>query len=124
MKKHIKLHTRLLTLLTLIALGVTSCSESFLKEELETQRNFSYLEEEAGIQQIAVGAYYQVFASPFATEYQYGTTNYGTDEFHAINMRMIDPNDRKTDGFFGCRSVLRLDDHLFNWVSTVKPLPK
>ncbi len=82
MKKQIKLHTRLLTLLALIALGVTSCSKSFLKEELETQRDFSYLEEEAGIQQIDVGAYYQVFASPFATEYQYGTTSYGTDEFH------------------------------------------
>ena len=82
MKKHIKLHTRLLTLLVLIALGVTSCSKSFLDEKLETERDFTYLDTEEGIQQLAVGAYYQVFASPFASEYQFGTTNYGTDEFH------------------------------------------
>ncbi len=82
MKKHIKLHTRLLTLLVLIALGVTSCSKSFLDEKLETERDFTYLDTEAGIQQLAVGAYYQIFASPFASEYQFGTTNYGTDEFH------------------------------------------
>jgi len=82
MKKHIKLHARLLTLLVLIALGVTSCSKSFLDEKLETARDFSYYDTEAGIQQLAVGAYYRVFASPFASEYQFGTTNYGTDEFH------------------------------------------
>lgn len=82
MKKHILHHTRLLALLALTALGVTSCSESFLDEKLETARDFSYYDTEAGIQQLSVGAYYRVFASPFATEYQYGTTNYGTDEFH------------------------------------------
>ena len=82
MKKHIILHTRLFTLLTLIALGVMSCSKSFLDEELETERDFSYYNTEEGIQQLAIGAYYRVFASPFASEYQFGTTNYGTDEFH------------------------------------------
>lgn len=82
MKKHIIHHARLLTILALIALGVTSCSKSFLDEKLETARDFSYYDTEAGIQQLAVGAYYRVFASPFATEYQFGTTNYGTDEFH------------------------------------------
>ena len=82
MKKHIIHHARLLTLLALTALGVTSCSKSFLNETLETARDFSYYNTEAGIQQLAVGAYYRVFASPFATEYQFGTTNYGTDEFH------------------------------------------
>lgn len=82
MKKHIIHQKHLLAFLVIIALGVTSCSKNFLNEELETQRNFSYLEEEAGIQQLAVGAYYRVFASPFASEYQFGTTNYGTDEFH------------------------------------------
>lgn len=82
MKKHILHHTRLLALLALTALGVTSCSESFLDEKLETARDFSYYDTEAGIQQLSVGTYYRVFASPFATEYQYGTTNYGTDEFH------------------------------------------
>lgn len=82
MKKHIILHTRLFTLLTLIALGVMSCSKSFLDEELETERDFTYYNTEEGIQQLAIGAYYRVFASPFASEYQFGTTNYGTDEFH------------------------------------------
>ncbi|MBV5312021.1 MAG: RagB/SusD family nutrient uptake outer membrane protein [Prolixibacteraceae bacterium] len=82
MKKHIILHTRLLAFLALVALGVTSCSKSFLDEKLETARDFSYYDTEAGIQQLAVGAYYRVFASPFSTEYQFGTTNYGTDEFH------------------------------------------
>jgi SusD family. len=82
MKKHIVHHTRLLALLAYTALGVMSCSQSFLDEKLETARDFSYYDTEAGIQQLSVGTYYRVFASPFATEYQYGTTNYGTDEFH------------------------------------------
>lgn len=82
MKKHIIHHTRLLALLALTALGVMSCSKSFLNETLETARDLSYYNTEAGIQQLAVGAYYRVFASPFPSEYQYGTTNYGTDEFH------------------------------------------
>jgi len=82
MKNHILHHTRLLAILALTALGVMSCSKNFLDETLETARDFSYYDTEAGIQQLSVGAYYRVFASPFATEYQYGTTNYGTDEFH------------------------------------------
>jgi hypothetical protein len=82
MKKHIIHHTRLLAILALTALGVMSCSKSFLDETLETARDFTFYDTEAGIQQLAVGAYYRVFASPFATEYQFGTTNYGTDEFH------------------------------------------
>ncbi len=82
MKKYIKYHIRLLAILIVTALGVASCSQSFLDEKLETKRDLSYLTTETGIQQLAVGAYYRVFASPFATEYQYGTTNYGTDEFH------------------------------------------
>lgn len=82
MKKHIKHHTRLFAILALTALGVTSCSKSFLDEKLETARDFSYYNTEEGISQLSVGTYYRVFASPFATEYQFGTTNYGTDEFH------------------------------------------
>lgn len=81
MKKNIKLFTRLFMLLILI-LSVSSCNESFLDENLETARDFSYYDTEEGIQQLAVGAYYRIFASPFASEYQFATTNYGTDEFH------------------------------------------
>lgn len=82
MKKHIIHHTRLFALLALTALGVMSCSKNFLDETLETARDFSYYNTEEGIQQLSVGTYYRVFASPFASEYQFGTTNYGTDEFH------------------------------------------
>ena len=82
MKKHIIHHARLLAILALTALGVTSCSKSFLDEKLETARDFTYYNTEEGIQQLVVGTYYRVFASPFASEYQFGTTNYGTDEFH------------------------------------------
>jgi len=82
MKNHIKIYTLLLTLLALIVV-VTSCnSDKFLKETLETERDLSYGETEEGIQQLAVGAYYRVLASPFRSEYQFATTNYGTDEFH------------------------------------------
>ncbi|MDP3915135.1 MAG: RagB/SusD family nutrient uptake outer membrane protein [Bacteroidota bacterium] len=82
MKKHIKIYPRLLMLIAFIV-GATSCNnDSFLNEVLETERDFTYYNSEEGIQQLAVGAYYRVFASPFASEYQFGTTNYGTDEFH------------------------------------------
>ena len=82
MKIQIKIYTRLLQLFVLIV-GITSCnSDSFLKEVLETERDFTYYDTEAGIQELAVGAYYRIFASPFASEYQFATTNYGTDEFH------------------------------------------
>lgn len=82
MKKHIIHQTRLFAILALTALGVMSCSKSFLDEKLETARDFSYYNTEEGISQLSVGTYYRVFASPFASEYQFGTTNYGTDEFH------------------------------------------
>ena len=81
MKKNIKLYT-LQYLLLILLLSVTSCNENFLEEKLETSRDFSYYNTEEGIQQLAVGAYYRIFASPFASEYQFATSNYGTDEFH------------------------------------------
>ena len=75
-KKYIKIYTHLLTLFALI-IGVTSCDrDKFLDEVLETERDFSYYDTEEGIQQLAVGAYYRIFASPFNSEYQFGTTNY------------------------------------------------
>lgn len=81
MKKHIKICPRLLMLIALIV-GITSCnSDKILNEVLETDRDLAYYNTEEGIQQLSVGTYYRVFASPFASEYQFGTTNYGTDEF-------------------------------------------
>ncbi len=82
MKKNIKIYTHLFALLALI-IGVTSCDQDkFLEEVLETERDLSFYDTEQGIQELAVGAYYRTFSYPFRTEVQFGTTNYGTDEFH------------------------------------------
>ena len=82
MKKNIKLYTHLLALLALIA-GVTSCNQdAFLEETLDTDRDFTFFDSEQGIQELTAGAYYRIFSHPFSTEAQFGTTNYGTDEFH------------------------------------------
>ncbi len=83
MKKNIKIYTKLLLTLFALILSVTSCdNEAFLEETLETERDYSFYETEQGIQELAVGAYYKVFAHSFRTEYQFATTQYGTDEFH------------------------------------------
>lgn len=82
MKKNKKIYTQLLALFALIV-GVTSCNQdSFLNETLETERDLSYFDTEEGIQELSIGTYYYVFTKPFASEVQFGTTNYGTDEFH------------------------------------------
>ena len=82
MKKNIKIYPHLLMLFALM-IGVTSCDQdAFLEEVLETERDLSFYATEQGIQELAVGAYYHIFAYPFRTEVQFGTTNYGTDEFH------------------------------------------
>lgn len=82
MKKYIKNYRVLLMLFALIASGTSCNKDSFLDEVLETERDYSFYDTEQGIQELAVGAYYRVLASSFASEYQFGTTNYGTDEFH------------------------------------------
>lgn len=81
MKNYKNLCTHLFTALVLVGL-VSSCSEDFLDEQLTTQRSTEYFNSEEGIRSLAIGAYYQVLASPFPSEQQFGTTNYGTDEFH------------------------------------------
>ncbi len=82
MKKYKKLCYHLFTALALVG-GVTSCTnDSFLEEELTTQRSNDFYKTEEGIQQLAVGTYYRVLASSFSSEQQFATTNYGTDEFH------------------------------------------
>ena len=59
-----------------------SCKKDFLKETLTTARSIEFFKTDAGIQQLSVGAYYQVFNVPFNGEWNYAATNYGTDEFH------------------------------------------
>lgn len=60
---------------------ISSCKKSFLKEELTTARGMDYFKTDAGIQALATGTYYQVFDSPFGSEWIYCATNYGVDEF-------------------------------------------
>lgn len=82
MKNNIKRGAYLLTVLALLISSVTSCKKDFLDEELTTKRNTDFYNTEEGILALAVGANYKVLASPFPSEQQFATTNYGTDEFH------------------------------------------
>ncbi|WP_308991089.1 RagB/SusD family nutrient uptake outer membrane protein [Mariniflexile litorale] len=82
MKNYKKLYTYLFCALALIG-SLTSCSkDNFLDEELTTKRGNTYYNTEEGIKDLAIGTYYRVLASPFPSEQQFATTNYGTDEFH------------------------------------------
>jgi len=62
--------------------GGLSCKKSFLDENLTTARNTDFYKTDAGILQLAVGTYYQVFDAPPNGEWYYCAANYGTDEFH------------------------------------------
>jgi hypothetical protein len=69
-------------LVTVLILS-SSCNKDFLDEELTTAYTQDYYKTEAGIQALAIGTYYQVFAAEFATEVPLTATESGTDEFHA-----------------------------------------
>lgn len=71
-----------LMLVTVLLLS-SSCNKDFLDEELTTAYTQDYYKTEAGIQALAIGTYYQVFAAEFATEIPLTATESGTDEFHA-----------------------------------------
>ena len=73
---------RNLILLAVLALG-SSCNKDFLDEELTTAYSKDYYKTEAGIQALAIGTYYQVFAAEFVGEVPLTATESGTDEFHA-----------------------------------------
>ncbi|MEO5594340.1 MAG: RagB/SusD family nutrient uptake outer membrane protein [Chitinophagaceae bacterium] len=60
----------------------SSCNKHFLDETNTTARTTAFFTTDAGILQLAAGAYYQVFAVPPNGEWYYSATNYGTDEFH------------------------------------------
>ncbi|HVS97066.1 MAG TPA: RagB/SusD family nutrient uptake outer membrane protein [Puia sp.] len=72
---------KLIVFATLLSSGL-SCKKSFLDETLKTARSTDFYKTDAGILQLAVGTYYQVFAVPPNGEWYYCATNYGTDEFH------------------------------------------
>jgi len=65
-----------------VLLIIPSCKKEFLDEELTTAPNNEFYKTEAGILQLAVGTYFQVFEVPTNGEWYYCATNYGTDEFH------------------------------------------
>jgi len=71
-----------LMLVTVLLLS-SSCNKDFLDEELTTAYTQEYYKTEAGIQALAIGTYYQVFAAEFASEVPLTATESGTDEFHA-----------------------------------------
>jgi hypothetical protein len=79
MKKYIFLNKLMIVAAVLFT---ASCNKDFLKENLTTARSVDFYKTDVGIQQLAVGTYYQVFNAPFNGEWNYATTNYGTDEFH------------------------------------------
>lgn len=81
MKNYKKLYINLIlgAVLTLS----TSCNQDFLDEELTTAYNEEYYKTEEGIQALAVGTYYQVFALEMDSEVPLAATESGTDEFHA-----------------------------------------
>ena len=60
----------------------SSCNKDFLNETLTTARTTDFFLTDAGIQQLSVGAQYQIFDVPFNGEWNYAATQYGTDEFH------------------------------------------
>nr|WP_315153129.1 RagB/SusD family nutrient uptake outer membrane protein [uncultured Flavobacterium sp.] len=81
MKKYKTLYINLILVATL---GLSSsCSDSFLEEELTTAYSKDYYNTEAGIQSLVTGTYYQAFALEFAGEVPLTATESGTDEFHA-----------------------------------------
>ena len=65
-----------------VLLTAASCKKNFLNEELTSTQGNSFYTTDAGILQLAVGTYYQVFAVPEDGEWYYAAANYGTDEFH------------------------------------------
>ena len=65
----------------LIAMVIISCKKSFLDEELKTARDLEFYKTDEGIQQLVLGTYHQVFATPFNGEMAFSYMSYGVDEF-------------------------------------------
>lgn len=79
MKKYKSLSINLL-LVASLALN-TSCNQDFLEENYDNAYSKSYLNTETGIQALAVGTYYQVFALDMNREVPLTANESGTDEF-------------------------------------------
>ncbi len=73
---------KVLVIVSAALLITESCKKDFLQETLTTARTTDFYQTDAGILQLAVGTYYQVFEVPENGEWYYCAANYGTDEFH------------------------------------------
>jgi starch-binding outer membrane protein, SusD/RagB family len=71
-----------LVIIAAVLFITSSCKKSFLDEKLTTARTTDFYKTDAGILQLAVGTYYQVFNVPENGEWYFSAANYGTDEFH------------------------------------------
>ncbi|MBP6182129.1 RagB/SusD family nutrient uptake outer membrane protein [Flavobacterium sp.] len=80
MKNYKTLYINLMLVVTLVL--VASCSQDFLDEELTTAYSKEHYKTEEGIQALAVGTYYQVFALDMNREVPLTASESGTDEFH------------------------------------------
>lgn len=67
-----------------VAMGVTSCSADFLKENLDTKYSTDYFDTPEGLEALARSLYGNI-RWHFAYEWAYGVTLYGTDEFTNAN---------------------------------------
>ena len=65
----------------LLTTVITSCKKSFLDEVLKTSRDLEFYKTDEGIQQLVLGTYHQVFATPFNGEMAFSYMSYGVDEF-------------------------------------------
>lgn len=68
------------TLIIAAAAGVSSCSDSFLDEELTTAYSTQYFETEEGLQALSTALYANI-RWHYGYEWAYGITQYGVDEF-------------------------------------------
>ena len=71
-----------LVIIAAVLFITSSCKKSFLNETLTTAATTDFYQTDAGILQLAVGTYYQVFNAPENGEWYFSAANYGTDEFH------------------------------------------
>ena len=65
----------------LVVMVTTSCKKSFTDEEQKTARDLASYKTDEGIQQLVLGTYHQVFATPFNGEMAFSYMCYGADEF-------------------------------------------
>ncbi|MDR0939427.1 MAG: RagB/SusD family nutrient uptake outer membrane protein [Mediterranea sp.] len=63
-----------------ISIAITSCSDSFLKETLDTKYSTEYFETPEGMEALTISLYGNL-RWHFGYEWAYGVTLYGTDEF-------------------------------------------